>query len=288
MTMISSFGRALPTNAAPVSPLVAPSQAAAFGLNRLVFQDDFTSLATIDLNNTRAAGFKWYVNNSFSLATQIPFRSYPPTLGSSFSIVNGTVLQTSTGDGLMSLVDNGLGGVYGAAFAPPFYWEASVAFNPNDQAGNHPAFWTMAQEMLLGVASNWVEFDVFESLGSNQGFSTVHDWINQSQTSNTNNLPGWGNPPTLTSLNTFGLRVIPTTSNAGTGLIDFYLNNVLLSSNSVTFTTTGPASPGMTGSNYNGILSECNTQHYPIMFSWQGTDIGGHNMLIDWVHVWQA
>lgn len=38
---------------------------AMWNMSTLAFQDDFTSLSTIDLTNSKAPGFKWYINNAF-------------------------------------------------------------------------------------------------------------------------------------------------------------------------------------------------------------------------------
>ncbi len=43
-----------------------PSAAAAAGMNRLVFADDFTDQATVDVHNERTDGFLWYVDRAYN------------------------------------------------------------------------------------------------------------------------------------------------------------------------------------------------------------------------------
>ena len=47
----------------------APWIAKERGMTTLVFEDDFESLDTIDVNNTGAAGYKWYVERPYRFTT---------------------------------------------------------------------------------------------------------------------------------------------------------------------------------------------------------------------------
>lgn len=50
-----------------------------------IFRDDFTSLSTIDLNNTKAPGFNWYTNNIWAANGQRPVDGVSPTPSNIFS-----------------------------------------------------------------------------------------------------------------------------------------------------------------------------------------------------------
>src|ERR1700720_4049275 len=56
------------SRAAPAPGAFDPANPAASGY-ALVFDDEFNSASTIDVNNTKAPGFKWYPGNFFGGAT---------------------------------------------------------------------------------------------------------------------------------------------------------------------------------------------------------------------------
>lgn len=49
-----------------------PEAAAAAGLERLVFADDFESTATVDMNNERKPGFHWYIDRAYDRPPMTP------------------------------------------------------------------------------------------------------------------------------------------------------------------------------------------------------------------------
>src|SRR5947199_4727408 len=74
--------------------VLAPTQAVLQNYNHLAFDDEFTSTVTIDMSNSHAAGFHWYLQNWFSSSSTNP---------NDVSISNG-VLELGGGSGGASLV----------------------------------------------------------------------------------------------------------------------------------------------------------------------------------------
>lgn len=118
-----------------------PSAAAQHEFHRLTFADDFTSLSTIDINNTLAPGYRWYMAN-----TMIPQDSPDGTIHTgvvqaptSVSVANSILTFTSSAKSGGWLTNVG----YKGASAPrtvgtPIaasggYFECRMAFDPNFQ-----------------------------------------------------------------------------------------------------------------------------------------------------------
>jgi hypothetical protein len=100
-----------------------------------VFFDDFTSIATtIDLNNTKAPGFKWYVNNNWAQFGWQPSDGIIPSPSSIFhqgpSTVSIDAFETHIQAHLMSTVWSGtIGGpIVGQAFQLPFVFESRMSY----------------------------------------------------------------------------------------------------------------------------------------------------------------
>src|SRR5260221_1483496 len=69
-----------------------PSFATAFGFNKLGFLDHFASTSTIDLNNTTANGFNWYLTFPHRSLGQVG----PPSDPSWFSAANSILTVSSS------------------------------------------------------------------------------------------------------------------------------------------------------------------------------------------------
>ena len=112
---------------------------AAWDIKNLSFFDDFNDLNSIDLTNTKTAGYKWYVNNSWpnSTFTLSNWTSCPVVChASTFSISSPSVLKiynptnatTGFGSWLYTAVEAG-GTNYisnGNIFQPPMVWDQYV------------------------------------------------------------------------------------------------------------------------------------------------------------------
>jgi hypothetical protein len=170
--------------------------AAAWNIGHRTFFDDFLSTDTIDMADSRAAGFNWYVHNAWpdnvsSVGT--PWVSCVPTNSASIS-VSSSVLSMAYDSSGFSQVLNSVGfkgsspGYVGHTFKPPMLWECSAKIDPAHAIGpgNPPgaawAFWSAPIEFLTGltgVSGRFVEWDIteaFPGVGSLGSSWTIHDW----------------------------------------------------------------------------------------------------------------
>jgi hypothetical protein len=141
----------------------------------LVFRDEFNSMSTIDVKNTKLPGYNWYVQKPFhgrvSGADEYHVTNGALVVGGGDSY--GWELSTWSGSN-----GNGHAFRYG-------YFEARVHFDPNEGQNSRswPAFWSFPVEHAWGPArKHWNELDFFEAYTGgfkkyNGGFfGTVHDW----------------------------------------------------------------------------------------------------------------
>ena len=145
-----------------------PKAAKEYGMMRLVFEDDFDSLDTIDIKGLGTKGFKWY--------TTRPFRAKPLT-ADDFRVEN-SVLYLEQHD---SLYNYGLctynprtrqgfsfnKGVLEFRFRIPHY-DASLAKSSEPDCGG-PAIWSFPIEKIHDTALEWVEMDWMEYWGTYDG-----------------------------------------------------------------------------------------------------------------------
>ncbi len=115
----------------------------------LVFDDEFNSIATIDVNDTKAPGYNWYVWNSWT-QTATPASNFSVsggvlTLTCSLSSTNCTAMMYTS---IRSTSAN-LNGV-GTNFAGGWYAEASIAFDHTlvNTSDGWPTFWFEAVPWL--------------------------------------------------------------------------------------------------------------------------------------------
>lgn len=145
-----------------------PEIAKEHGMTRLVFEDDFDSIDTIDVEGTGEKGFKWY--------TTRPFRAKPLT-GDDFRVEN-SVLYLEQHD---SLYNYGLctynprtyrgfsfnKGVLEFRIRIPHYYEDKTKSAEPDCGG--PAIWSFPIEKIHDTALEWVEMDWMEYWGTYGG-----------------------------------------------------------------------------------------------------------------------
>lgn len=276
-----------------------PAPASALGYNNLVFADQFNSTSTIDMAGSGAAGYKWYRKFDF------PNVANTATDASYISVESGVLTLSSTtwccGFTLMSAAYTSSPPYYvGYAIDPGqgFYFEIKAAFDPayspatcnwsNGTCG-WPAFWSVAIEFLTGQSTaNYEEPDFFEAFPSGAGtisqLMTMHEWNGPSgsstQIANTNNSVSLG--ATFTQMHTYGFRLTPMAANGGTGRMERFFDGSRVSGADVTYTSSGPTSPGATPSNPNGAFSHIEEQRFPIIlgtgFNWP--------LRVDYVGVW--
>lgn len=142
--MIENFtrkgGRAV-SNTIPI-----PAAAAAAGMERLVFADEFDSEATVDSNNERIPGFLWYIDRAYGRPPMTPeeleWHTDESFLRIKASSAMGITSYSSTGDCGFSLC----GG----------YVEGRVRFGqPTDPKANHPLLYMIGKTDFLG--KSWAD-----------------------------------------------------------------------------------------------------------------------------------
>jgi hypothetical protein len=274
--------------------MAPPAAASAVGYNHLTFYDDFDSSDTIDLADTRAAGFNWYTHNSWPVASHPAWPMFRPTPSSRISVSNSILTcggenpdPPNLGNFLATAAANpdDFTKCVGQSFTNGFYAECKMAIQIPDQNDHGwPAFWAWSIEANTRIVSAWNEFDFFEQPPDPklQHFAVWHETppTNANQNSNSSGyLAG-----ALTKQNVYGCRWVPMAQNRGTGLVDFYFNNSRLAKQAVTYSATSPVTPGMSGPNPQGMLCEIDSQHYYIIFGWGRAS---PSIAVDWVRVWQ-
>jgi hypothetical protein len=210
-----------------------PSFATAFGFTNQAFFDDFDSIGTIDTTASDDPGFKWYFSwhraapdlAAVSVASSILTFSGAANEGGLFSAGN----TAGYGTGVYNQ------GTVGQAFSgrDGFYMEAKLKFDPTTAtSASQFTFWS--QDLLNWILMNpsgaprahsWAELDAEE----NPYYQTYHNWAasgDGSDTYATMSDTGATYSLDFSVYHTWGVMVVPTTKNGGTGLLRFYVDRV--------------------------------------------------------------
>lgn len=157
-----------------------PSSVAQQGYTKLSFMDDFNSPATIDLGNTQAPGFNWYLANWFTQGRQATPAGNIKVAGSVLSI---------SGNQIVTAFDTNAVDFTGTVFGGGGYFEAALAFDHTNTL--NPFFYGMSIEHIYDTTgagdAHWpgqppnychfIEVDIFEPLSDPTTYqNTVHDW----------------------------------------------------------------------------------------------------------------
>ena len=261
---------------------------------KLVWNDEFENLNSIDVNDTGKAGYKWYVNTGTFSAKVASCVTSPEA--SVVRIDNGGFPNWQLSSSYSPNVGLNLAGADG------FYVEGRIRFSAHrdDQKTGWPAFWMNPTENTYGVAQwpgqvagyiNRVECDIMEyGLGDlNSYYATVHQWVGVSR---------WGVEPYVfngehfivpyhnaevpnNKWHTYGCLMVPSTKAPnGHGYIQFFLDNVATSVR-VEWTGSDIGTPPPVAPH---LYANFEHQHHVILL---GT---GKNwpMDVDWVRVWQV
>jgi hypothetical protein len=292
-----------------------PSNPAASGY-ALVFDDEFSSPNTIDINNTGAPGYNWYTASFLGGSTPASY----------IQVANGalTLLQSSNNYSLGIATAgpaNNTDGFVGRAFGGGAYYEARVKFNPANvkpATTNWPSFWADSLEVWAnsarwnaqwpGQASGYrhfVEDDFFEfDLGTTTAYNgAIHDWYGKigqcggSWYCDINNNPQGGNGGTSgfttgtpsvpsgtdwTQYHTIGqLWVAGNAANGFHGYVQDYFDGVP-NTDTVTWVDSGTGTPPPAGTFQFSVMDQ---QHMVVALGTGTTNNIGFT--IDWVHVWQ-
>ncbi len=274
----------------------------------MTFDDEFDSVATIDLTNSQAPGFKWYVQYPYGGAAAPADR---------FSISNGVItISPQTGDHtqwMMSTGTKGLNatGFVGQAFGGEWYIEARIAFDDSlvNKANGFPAFWAegLGHVMHGGAIDDqwtgqiagyehWLEDDFFEynvasAVGANAFNSNVYDWYGKYP-----RLRAVGphypqtivllDPTTWTSFHTIGRLHVPgTAQNGWVGIEKTFFDGVDVTNGHYLqpYTWIGNQMPGTPPPSGTFLYSIADSQSLVIVL---GSGIGAP-LQVDYVRVWQ-
>ena len=269
----------------PVGKLTPPSAALSAGYTTLIFNDDFDSIDSVDVNDTKKSGFKWYLG--------LPFGG-PNTLPSAFS-VSGSVLNLTNCPRNYNWAISSfcIKSNVGHSFRYG-YFEARIHFDPalGKVSRGFPAWWTLSTHYSkmgeMFEADHWAELDFFEAYTS--GFTdykrdfvgTVHDWANKSKThyQNRNNVQPLPKDTDFNQWHIYGCLWTP-------GMVTWYFDNKALMTQK--YSATSPPDP----------LANGTTVPTPVgIFHYLDVDPEGMLLIlgsdpnwpiyVDWVRVWQA
>ena len=149
----------------------APQIAKEKGMTRLVFEDDFDSMDTIDLYGTGKEGYKWYVERVYKA---------PPLEPDDYSVEN-SILKLHEKN---SMYNFGLVSVHPKTQVGFSFFKGVLEFRfriprprKNDkEAGEsgEPAVWSFPPDKLNDKTKDWVEPDWLEYWGDGFWTTTVH------------------------------------------------------------------------------------------------------------------
>ena len=166
--------------------LEVPSFAAAAGMNTLAFNDDFTTLDTIDVNATGKVGYHWYVTRPYA-ATNVTPEDYELTK-------DGLLLHLhkSTFNYGLAMVDarTGAGWGYKHGYMECRFKVASNRIIPDTKGS--PAIWAMPAERYWCYTDHWLEMDHMEYWGNQFGDQKMYTVTMHEQSCEYGN----GNPTT--------------------------------------------------------------------------------------------
>jgi len=227
------------TALAVCGPDKAPAPAAAHGFTCEVFWDDFTSSSTVDLGNTRAPGFKWYINNRWpGLASgYAAWQNFNITNPSDIAFVAGgmrlTPSSNTANDGvnMMSCATTGVAGEYvGTAIKGGMYIDVQVtSISPIVATGAMwwTALWSIGTNFLTALdpypaTTRLAEVDFLEI---NTSARMLHEWqINHAAQDVTRKY--YDQIPYANGM-TIGTLILPPELNGGTGTVVGYENEVV-------------------------------------------------------------
>ena len=142
------------------------------GLTKLIFNDDFDSIDTVDVNNTAKEGYKWYVDRAYAA----------PTLTTEDYTVKDGVMTVHNLDSMYNygLATLDCGSHVGFTFNTG-YLEVRLRIprpraNAEGEEGS-PAIWALPPERLYDIQPQWVELDWMEYWGEDSYTVTIHEML---------------------------------------------------------------------------------------------------------------
>lgn len=240
----------------------------------LIFNEDFNDWSGIDIDNTQADGYNFYIKKPFGWGVtpknRLSINDSVLTINN-YSSVDDPV--TGTQWAICSAMPISSGVYKGFAPTGKLFFEASIAFNPADFNGAtaQNAFWTMAAEHVFGGTPepyNYLEMDFMEYNlawhGTLDYFAAMHTWV---KNGGSNVRTTQGDEEVRVGLvnynqfNRYGVLWVPGSR------IEVYFNKML--ERTQTFSTFPNLAVG-------------NTQKFPIIL---GSPMPMH---VDWVRCWSV
>jgi hypothetical protein len=171
---------------------VLPAAVSAVGYTDPVFLDDFGSLATIDMKNTKVPGFNWYIENA-STGEIADAKSL------SIESIGGRSVLRFDGSrtflyGVQKYEGEAIGPVFEMKNGGGAYFEARIAYGTTSKQKEYPwpAFWATSRQHMANLPALWtgasaanythyLEYDFMEFFndGTNEYTSTVIDWYGE-------------------------------------------------------------------------------------------------------------
>ena len=245
----------------PVQPVAAKT----WGYNTPFFWEDFNSLSrSVDINNTLLPGYSFYPH-WYNYGTTSQWNTWPSscfTVNNSVLTFSPTNLRDSSGRSGGSIVsaaylDNGAPVPYVGTLIQPggFYVETRVQFGASPGLSNNwfPSFWAWDGDIFVNNSPNssyganrYSELDVFEFDGS----SFDRQVFDYSQANGRNAVGSTNFGLTVSNPNSWhnwGMLCVPPSLNAGTGLIQTYIDGVHSPGNDVTYSSSTISSQAGTG-----------------------------------------
>jgi hypothetical protein len=268
-------------------PDAPPAFVAAYGITCEVFNDDMTSPATFDVNDTRAPGFNWYVHNSWPNAANsggcfgcIPTRKTDYTINGSGLTMDpvDNAYEKSMFMSCAATTANAAGYV-GTVFSGSFY--VRIVYTANYAHGGHIAWMTAMEYYQAGQSvpsGPEDEIDFFEDTPFSN--SMLHEWsfVGGVATHITQYAAAQGNSP-------IGFLVVEPSRNGGTyGIVKRATNDIVYDTLQFGPTVTPIGQSGPTGDPI-GTWRHLNTDHYCLMLSNYGP---GSPYVVTSVKVWMA
>ncbi len=148
---------------APTPPEIALQH----GMTRLAFEDDFDSLDTIDVNDTRQPGYKWYLSRPYRME---------PSKKEDFKVEN-SVITLKSPRGAWTLCSMEWESQVGYAFHQgvlEFRVRIPVLCKPEGSPKGWPAVWSFPPKKLNNTTPEFVELDWLEYWGNGNWATTFH------------------------------------------------------------------------------------------------------------------
>jgi hypothetical protein len=289
-----------------------PPLAQQYGYNSLAFYEPWESTATIDLTNSKAPGFNWYVNGYFPVPNNwwlSSFNTKTPASPNQINVSNGVMTfvdSTQHGGNLISTcVWNG-STLVGATFGGGFYLDATMGFDSYlgaDTAHSWPALWMVPAEHLnggTGVSGHVIDTSVMEAYPGVDAFCQnkcamlmgTHD----EQVGQTKYAPQYAPDVNSTMQSIFGtfdfthlhhwsFLWIPQAKNGGrVGLMQWYVDSHLILQ--MTYSNASTSNPPLSPSAGNGELSYQDSSHFCIFID-PGAASTGQPTYTGTVQIWQ-